>query len=150
LGSNDEVADVLHDAFVQIFASLGELREPRALKAWLTRIAVHTARRHIRTKRRRRWLSFLPFEELPEPVAPEVDPESSEALRATFAVLERLAVHDRVVFSLRFLEGFELTQVAEACDLSLATTKRHLIRARAAFVEQARDFPVLKPWLEEA
>ncbi len=149
LGHQDELADVLHDVFVQALRDIGKLREPRALKAWLTRIAVFTARGRIRKASRRRWLRLLPPEQLPEMEAPARGDDVGEALRATYAVLTQLSADERVAFSLRFIEGMELKQVAAACDVSLATIKRRLRRAETRFVDIAGQHPVLRSWLEE-
>jgi RNA polymerase sigma-70 factor, ECF subfamily len=38
--------------------------------------------------------------------------------------------------------------VAAACDVSLATIKRRLVRSEKRFVAVAARYPELKPWLE--
>ena len=75
------------------------------------------------------------------------DASGSEALRATYAVLEKLPADERIAFALRFVEGLELTQVAEACAVSLATIKRRLAKAEARFLALAGRQPALEPWL---
>ncbi len=55
---------------------------------------------------------------------------------------------ERVVFSLRFLEGMELQEIALACDTSLSTVKRRLKDAQQHFSARARKHPALLPWLE--
>ena len=51
-----------------------------------------------------------------------------QALTRFYEVLNRLKAEDQVAFTLRFLEGMELREVADALDVSLATTKRRLDR----------------------
>src|SRR3954469_19095046 len=46
-----EIADVLHEVFVQALASLERLRDPRAVLSWMQAIAAHTAYRTIRARR---------------------------------------------------------------------------------------------------
>ena len=53
-----------------------------------------------------------------------------------------------IAFALRFVDGMELVEVAEACEVSLATIKRRLARAQAKFTNIARTYPVLHEWLE--
>ena len=53
--------------FAQILSSVHGLDEPARLKAWITRVAVFTARGWIRRRARKRWLRFFAPEELPEP-----------------------------------------------------------------------------------
>ena len=146
LGHDGETLDRVHDVFVRALDGIGSLSDPSALKAWLTRIAVFTAREHIRKKVRRRWLWFV--DDVPEVEAPSPTPEVNEALRATYAVLGKMPEDERIPFALRFLDGMELTEVADACDVSLATVKRRLSRAETRFVEEAARQPVLREWLE--
>ncbi len=60
-----------------------------------------------------------------------------------------MGADERVIFSLRFLEGMELAEIAVACDVSLSTAKRRLKEAEKHFVARARRMPALRPWLEE-
>jgi RNA polymerase sigma-70 factor (ECF subfamily) len=111
-------------------------------------IAVHAARSWITRKKRLRWLWFLPTEELPQVPASAASGEVLQALLATYAVLDALPVDERIAFALRFIDGMELTEVAAACETSLATIKRRLARAGASFEAEARKQPVLEAWLE--
>jgi RNA polymerase sigma-70 factor, ECF subfamily len=148
LGAERELADLHHDVFVRALGSLKDLRDPGALKPWLCSLTVNTARSAIQRRTRRRWLSFLAPEDLPEPEAPTSSGEVNEALRSTYAVLGELPPDERIAFALRFIDGMELTEVAEACGVSLATIKRRLARAEDRFTSIAREHPVLKEWLE--
>ncbi|MCA9620152.1 MAG: sigma-70 family RNA polymerase sigma factor, partial [Myxococcales bacterium] len=82
LGRDPDIADALQDVFLQVFRNLGRLRDPEALPAWLRAITVATAKKRIRARARRRWLRFLPQEELPEPSQAAVDEEVLAALDA--------------------------------------------------------------------
>ncbi len=148
MGSARDLDDLAHDVFVRAIGSSGEIRDPNALKAWMTSIAIHTARTAIQARTRRRWLSFLAPEALPEPAAIVAESEVSEAMRATYGVLDTLPADERVVFALRFIEGMELTAIAEACGLSLATVKRRIARAEDLFCARARANPVLAEWIQ--
>jgi len=71
-----------------------------------------------------------------------------DATRRVYRVLDTLPEDERIAFALRFIDDMELTDVAEACDVSLATIKRRLDRAEATFVARARKDVVLSGWLE--
>lgn len=148
LGFDRDLPDLHHDVFVRALQSLAKLDDPSTLKGWLTIIAVHVAQSAITRKKRRRWLWFLPSEELPKAPANAPSGEVLDALRATYAVLDTLPAEERVAFALRFVDGMELTEVAAACGTSLATIKRRLARASMMFETEARKMPVLEPWLE--
>jgi RNA polymerase sigma-70 factor (ECF subfamily) len=149
LGVDSELPDLLHEAFANILAGVGKLRDPERLKGWMTCVAVYTARRCIRRRRLRRWLEFRSPEQVPEVVVPpDADREAAEALRRTYALLDRLGVDERTAFALRHIDGMPLGEVAEACGVSLATVKRRLARAETRFVRAARGDPVLAGWVD--
>lgn len=150
LGPEAEAEDLLHEVFLRAIQGIRDLDEPAKLRSWLTGITVHTAREHIRKRVRRRWLSFVA--EVPEPApspARVATEELTEATRCTFEVLRGMSADDRVVFSLRFIEGMEMAEIAVACDVSLSTAKRRLKDAERHFLARALRFPALRPWIEE-
>ena len=149
LGPDPDLVDLIQDVFVTALSSIRSLKDPRALRGWLTGIAVFTARARIRKRARWRFFRFLPFDELPEQVAIHAPAEVSEALRCTYRVLSRMPAEERIPFALRVIDGMELTQVAEVCGFSLATVKRRLQRAKLRFSELAREEPALSDWLQD-
>jgi RNA polymerase sigma-70 factor (ECF subfamily) len=148
LGPESEAEDVLHEIFVRALEGIDSVEDPSRFKSWLTGITVHTAREWIRRRSRRRWLSFV--EEVPDhPAEPAASDEVNEATRSTFEVLGKMSADDRVFFSLRFIEGMELSEVALTCDVSISTAKRRIKEAEKHFVSRARRHEVLRSWLEE-
>ncbi len=150
LGADDELADVLHETFAQVFASVESLDDPKKLKGWLVRVAVFTARGVIRKRRRKRWLRFGAPETLPETQVATQDVSGRAALQAVSLVLDAMPEKERLAFTLRYFEGMQLLEVADACDVSLATIKRHLAKAENRFVVLARAQPVLRDWLDRS
>jgi RNA polymerase sigma-70 factor, ECF subfamily len=148
MGPDSEILDLVHDVFVTALESVNRLIDPKALRAWLTQIAVFTARARIRRRVRGRILRFLPFSELPEPELPPADFEASEAMQAVYRVLNTLDTDQRIAFALRFVAGMELTEVAASCGVSLATIKRRLSRAQVSFASLAEKEPSLSEWLK--
>jgi RNA polymerase sigma-70 factor (ECF subfamily) len=147
--AHTDPADLVHDAFVQALGSVGGLRDAEALLAWMQTIAARTAYGAIRARRARRWLRFWEPAEMPDPPMDGVDPEVREAHRRTYAILESMPADERIPFVLRYLDGMELLQLAEVCEVSLATVKRRLARAELRFSRAAQRCEVLRPWLEK-
>jgi RNA polymerase sigma-70 factor (ECF subfamily) len=148
LGPDQEITDLLQDVFLAALGSIDKLRQPEALRGWLTGIAVRKARKCILRRRRWRFIQLLPPSELPEREAVLPPAEVSEALQRTYALLERLPADERVAFALRFIDSMELTDVAAACEVSLATIKRRLARAQQTFHTLAARDALLREWLE--
>jgi RNA polymerase sigma-70 factor, ECF subfamily len=149
LGGDQDLSDVHHEAFVRALGSMASLRDPSRLTAWVTSVAVFSARTCLQRRSRRRWLVLTEPEKLEslDVRAPSAEPTVHEALAATYRVLDRLPAPERVAFALRFIEGMQLAEVADACDVSLATAKRRLQRAERRFTSLARKQSVLAEWL---
>ncbi|MFO0547821.1 MAG: sigma-70 family RNA polymerase sigma factor [Polyangiaceae bacterium] len=152
LGPDRDLKDAHQDVFVRAFSSIGELRDPAALRGWMNAIAINTARATIeRRMRLRRWLSFFASDELPEPEPydPRAAHDAREVLRATYRVLDKLPFEERSVFALRHVDGMEHLKIAEACEVSVATVKRRLSQAEKRFTALARRTPELSDLVRE-
>lgn len=148
LGPGAHLGDLVQDVFVSAIDSIDRLERPDSLRAWLASIAVFRARAEIRARARSRWFPLFASDDMPETDAHTASPEIDEAVRTTYLVLDKLSADERIAFALRFVDGMELVEVAEACEVSLATIKRRLARAQAKFSNIARTYPVLGEWLE--
>jgi RNA polymerase sigma-70 factor (ECF subfamily) len=150
LGPDADLHDLIQDVFVAAIDSIDRLLEPKALRGWLAAISVNCVRMELRRRTRGRLIRFFPQQELPEVPAPSNSPEVDEAVRATYHVLRRLGPDERIPFALRFIDGMELTEIASACQVSLATTKRRLASAQKKFTSIAQAYPELAAYLEGA
>jgi RNA polymerase sigma-70 factor (ECF subfamily) len=54
LGTADEAADAVQDAFVKAYLSIGKLKQPENFGPWLLRIVTNAAISRARTVRRRK------------------------------------------------------------------------------------------------
>src|SRR5690349_4401155 len=98
--------DATQNALVEAYRRLGQLRNPRHFGLWLLRI---THREALRLARRRRSVEPLPAHgdvAAEQPAAPPT-PELDDLLPA----LGRLPAHERLVVSLRFLNGLSVAEV---------------------------------------
>jgi RNA polymerase sigma-70 factor (ECF subfamily) len=151
LGWDADIPDVLQEVFLRSIAGISGFRGNFSeLKPWLTRIAVFTARGWIRKRTLRKWLRVKPPEELPDIPASVASPEEVETLRRAYAVIEKLPAKERVPFALRYIAEMDLLEVANACDVSLATVKRRLEKARKRFAQLASNDPYLNEYLSAA
>ena len=132
LGSHADAEDAAQETFVLGLRDLHQLRDPRALSQWLTQLAVSQAHRRFR---RRRLLAALGFEPSPRDGTLDqiADPKASADVRAELALLDRalgeLRATERMAWMLRYVEGYQLAEVARLCGCSLATAKRRLSAA---------------------
>jgi RNA polymerase sigma-70 factor (ECF subfamily) len=134
LQSTADAEDAIQDTFVIAFSELPRLRDAGAFGGWVRQIAVHQAQRRFRRRRLQRLLGLdRPLEDAT--LAKLADPGATPELRAELGELDRLLAtvpaKDRLAWMLRHVEGYELAEVAQACDCSLATAKRRVAAAQA-------------------
>lgn len=152
IGFDRELADLLQEVFLQALANIHALNDPLALRAWLSRIATTTVQKTLRTRSRRAWLRLFTDhseEKQWEATAAHADEDTLRALRTVYEVLDQLPTDERIVFSLRFIEGMDFAELTIACGVSMSTVKRRLRRAERRFVAFAKRRPALTAWLKE-
>lgn len=147
LGARDpDHADLVHEVFVQALASIDSLADPKAIKAWISSIAVFIARGCIRKRQRHRW--FVRAAPPPVEAGPGVDDDAREAMRCVYRILDSLPADERIALTLRKIEGMDLAALAEICRVSVPTIRRRLARAEARFARLVDKHEVLAPWKE--
>jgi RNA polymerase sigma-70 factor (ECF subfamily) len=154
-GPEDELEDAVHDVFVRLLESVGQVRDGNALRSYIVTIALNTARAELRRRRVRR-LFGLVSPGASWRLAPvgfidgvEREPATRVAAARLLRILDAIPEEERVVLVLRYAEEMELTEVAEASGVSLATVKRRLSKASARIIARARRDAILTEYLDE-
>jgi RNA polymerase sigma-70 factor, ECF subfamily len=132
LGRRDELDDFVQDVFLSVHRHLSTVREPAALKGWLAKIAVREAMARLRRRKLRHLLGLGGAHDYEAVADAAASPEQRAQLARVFEALDALSASERVVWSLRHVEGETLERVAELCGVSLSTAKRRLASAEAA------------------
>jgi RNA polymerase sigma-70 factor, ECF subfamily len=133
LGSNGEVDDLVQEVFVEAHRGLSRVRDPKALRGWLARIAVRRATRRLRRRRLRVLLSLESVPEAALPFDASMGPEHAAEVAALCRRLDSMATEDRVVWVLKHVEGESLDDIAVICGCSKSTVQRRLRRAAGHF-----------------
>ncbi|MBI5508470.1 MAG: sigma-70 family RNA polymerase sigma factor [Deltaproteobacteria bacterium] len=142
LGADPDHDDVVQAVFAAVLGSVHRVRDAGALRGWLLAVTANTVRIEIRRRKWRRRLTFRGG--APETLfGTQDDHDAKEALRHTYHLLEKLAVEERLVFVLRYIDDQPLDDIATACGCSLATVKRRLQRAEERFLRLAMGDPIL-------
>jgi len=138
LRDESDAWDALQQTWVAAFRNLKKLREPRALRPWLYRIAHHQAIR----MRRRKGQEISAVDVTGDSFALEAvadAPESSdwpaEAAERIHRGLAELSLAHREVLTLFFLERMPLDEIAQVLDLPVGTIKSRLHYAKRALRE---------------
>ncbi len=119
----EAAAEVLQDAFLQIFKSLSHFRGESTLGAWIKTIVVRTAYKHLKTR--------ILFQELP-PQYEETVLDWGDAIDIEYLekAIHSLSTGFRTVFTLIEIEGFSHREVAEMLGITEGTSKSQLFYAK--------------------
>jgi len=141
LADDSEAEDVVQEAYVRAFGSLGTFRGDSSLTTWLTRITLNEALGRLRQRRPTVDLTVLdaeaagPANIIPFPtMQPGTDPERAAAQqqirRLIEGAIDELPEAFRTVFVMRDIEEMSVEETADFLDIEPATVRTRLHRAR--------------------
>ena len=130
LGSNDEIEDVVQDAFVQIFRSIGSYRGESSLGRWCCTLATRAAYAAFDRRRRTPRGSDDVDELLHHGPSATEQLATREVARRLYRTLERIDDKHRVAFALVVIDERSLQEVAELTESSVSAVKSRVFRAR--------------------
>jgi RNA polymerase sigma-70 factor, ECF subfamily len=149
LGPGDDLPDLAQDVFARFFAKLRDLRKQGSIRAFVTGIAFRRAREEIKRRRVRRTSANLVLHHLNElSLARITDPERRHAAGRLYGMMSVLSENDRSAYTLRFVEGLELNEIAAALSISLSTVRRSIRRATEQIDRLVRNDPMLASFSE--
>jgi RNA polymerase sigma-70 factor, ECF subfamily len=143
LGPGPDREDLLQEVFIRFYRRIGTLREPSAVRGFLTGICIHVVRAEIGRRQRHRWLSLTATGDLPEPLPSTPDLEGREAVTRYYRMIDKLGGKDRSYFVARTIEGMTLDEVAAAHEVSVSTAQRRINRATKRVAALVRRDPML-------
>lgn len=131
VGSRAVAEEITQEAFLKLLERWSRLRDYDRPEAWVRKVAVRMAVRHVGRERSR------PLRELrAQPAAreepPLPDPEVARAVSA-------LAPMQRAVVALHYWEDRPVLEIARLLGVSESTVKQHLFRARARLADNLRE-----------
>ncbi len=142
LRSDGDVDDVVQETFLIAFEQLDRLVEPAALRGWLAQIAVSRVHRRFRWhKWTRLWTGVELDASLHDQASPDASPEQRAELALIDRALMRMPLKLRTPWVLRHVIGYQLEDIAIACNCSLATVKRRIADADAIVADHLGGEP---------
>jgi RNA polymerase sigma-70 factor (ECF subfamily) len=123
--------ELVQDAFVEAYLSLGGYSGKAPLGHWLARIATRVGYRYWKQRarlRRTESLSLQEWDQVVDEGADEMDPEQAAAL--VHDLMSQLPPRDRLVLTLRYLEGCDVAETAQRTGWTKAMVKVQTMRAR--------------------
>ena len=127
-GGFADCEDVVQEAFLKLWANPGQLREPRALKSWLMRVANNLALDRLRRP------AAAPLDNVAEPVDERSRPTRDLARNSVAQEIDRaiagLPERQRMALVLVHFEGMSNIDAAAAMEISVEAVESLLARAR--------------------
>lgn len=143
--------DLVQNVLIAIVDSLPRFRGECSLDTWVARITAHTVWKELRRRTTTRRI-FDPGELDPEAIMGEPDPEHRLGQKSVLGrVREHLAAIDPVkswTLILHDVAGFDLREVAEITEVSVAAAQSRLVRGRRDLEERLRDDPEMADLLK--
>jgi RNA polymerase sigma factor (sigma-70 family) len=121
-------ADAVQAAWSIVWRKLPTLRDPARLRPWLVSIAVNESRQLLRRRIRRAQIEVV-TEAMDEPGG--FDPATGIDGYDLDRALERLDPEERALLAMRYVAGFDSTELAAAIGLSPSGTRTRLERLLA-------------------
>lgn len=145
----EEVEDLAQEVFLKLYFALPSFRFRSALGTFLYRITVNECYDYLRKQRLR---AVVPAAELSEEQAKKLEnledkraisgltaAERVELKQTVAKLLEQVSAEERVLLTLKELEGFSIQEIAGMVDMNENTVKVKLFRARAKLARVLRE-----------
>lgn len=152
LGDYEEANDTAQEAFIRIFRSLNRFRFKSAVSTWFYRITVNTCISRLKSLqyRKRKRMVSLDSSGTAEPhdhsvqlgdesQSPAKELEKKERLTLIKKAIDSLPPDQKMVVTLRDIQGLSYDEISSATGLKLGTVKSRLARARFDLREQLRE-----------
>jgi len=144
--NHEDAEDALQDTFMRAFVALNSFEGRSRLFTWLTRIAINSALLIIRRRRTYVEVSFAPpsgsgldaheFDIRDSAPNPEEICNLKQRSNTLFSAIERLDSTSRTVIGIRITQEYSMKEIAHTLDVSVATVKAKLHRARKKLAQK--------------
>ncbi len=133
--NREEAEDNLQDAFITIFAKIGQYTFKGSFDGWLKRIVINTA---LQCYRKQPVFDIINEDQVAD-VEVEIE-EDQVPLKFLLLIIQQLPDRYRLVFNLYALDGFSHKEVGEMLRISDNTSKSNLARARFILKEKIEAY----------
>lgn len=139
LGNADDARDIMHDAFVKVFASIAKFRAEASIETWISRIMANTSISQIRKEAKKNFVKDIDDVQVAdtEDTTGVFDVEKADVTAdEVLELIQKLPTGYRVVLSMYALDGFTHKEIADKLGISEGTSKSQLAKARKMLKKQ--------------
>lgn len=145
LGHATQAEDAAQEIFIKAYRSLSSFRKDSTFSTWLYRIAANHCKDLLRKRLREKSESLEALTESDEVSGrswePSFDPRPAvETSRLVEALLASLSPDERLILTLREVQGLNYREISETLQCSVEAVKSRLRRAREALEKKSDTF----------
>ncbi len=127
LRDEEDVADAMAETVLICYEKIGKLRQSAYFKTWMIRILINQCKDMIRKQKK-----SLPIEIIPETESSK----GEDGIREFRELIEPLKEKDRSIFTLYYVYGLKIKEIAEYMEMNENTVTSHLRRGKEALREE--------------
>lgn len=137
-----EAEDVFQESFIKIFNHINELRDDSNLESWMRKITVNTAVSYYHKHKKHVHVS--------EKNGFHYQNDDYQLILANFSIeaivdiINHLPEGYRLVFNLSVVEGFSHAEIAKVLDITEATSRSQLTKAKQTLRNKLRARGIIK------
>lgn len=145
---HDDLAQI---AMVQLIQSIERFRGDCALDGWIATVTAHTVYNHLRRRKteQRIFGGEIPESSASHSAAPDRQSQMRSAVTRIRAHLDALESNKAWTFLLHAVCGYDLKEIAEITEVSVAAAQGRLSRGRRELLARLREDAELVELLEE-
>ena len=142
IGNYDDAADLAQETFVRIFKAISKFKEESSFSTWIYRITTNVCLDEIRKRKNKKILSLdedihmddgdMKRQVESDEIGPEQNAEREEVRRIVNDAINMLPEDQRVVITLRDIDGMSYEEISETLKCPGGTVKSRINRARVA------------------
>ncbi len=136
----DDAKDIYQEVFIKAYRHLNKFKFESSFATWIFRITVNTCLTHHARKRKNIYSIDEHLEEekldllerdrnLQSNETPAESSEKKEVMGLIKSKLEKLSPKQKIVFTMKHLEGFKIREIAQALECKEGTVKKYLFEA---------------------
>lgn len=123
LRDEEDVADAMSETVLVCYEKIGTLRQNAYFKTWMIRILINNCKDIIRKQKKSCSVEILPEVE---------NPAEEDGIRGFKELIEPLKEKDRSIFTLYYVYGLKIKEIAKCMEMNENTVTSHLKRGREA------------------
>ena len=128
--------DAVQSAWAIIWRRLGSLKQPDHIRPWLVSVAVNQAKDLLRKRKRGVEVELLASAEV---IPPGQDPQTGIDSLDLIRAMDRLDPDDRALIAMRYVIGFDSTELAASIGISPSGTRARMQRILARLRQELTD-----------